>query len=102
LKARQSASNAACPAAGLTFHSVFDPKKLPTKPNEQLVTADATLARPAVVATTTVVRVFPSADKLPENHLRFYLHFSAPMNRGEAYAHLKLLDENGKEVARPF
>src|ERR1051326_5141304 len=66
------------PAAGLTFRAVFDPGKLPSQPKSSRVTAEATLARPAIVSTTTVERIYPSADKLPENHLRFYVHFSAP------------------------
>jgi hypothetical protein len=39
---------------------------------------------------------------LPENLLRFYIHFSAPMSRGEAYHRIKLLDAKGKPVADPF
>ncbi|MCR9295141.1 MAG: Ig-like domain-containing protein [bacterium] len=38
-----------------------------------------------------VSQVFPSADKLPENLLKFYVHFSEPMNRGAAYQHIQLL-----------
>ena len=39
---------------------------------------------------------------LPENLLRFYIQFSAPMSRGEAYQHIRLLDAAGKPVADPF
>ena len=49
-----------------------------------------------------VVAVYPSAATLPENQLRFYLHFSAPMSRGEVYERVKLLDEKGKPVMFPF
>jgi hypothetical protein len=49
-----------------------------------------------------VTAVYPSADELPENQLRFYVHFSAPMSRGEAYSHLQLLKENGEPVDLPF
>jgi hypothetical protein len=54
--------------------------------------------------TTVVSRVAPSADTLPENLLKFYLEFSAPMSRGEAYEHVRLLDlgAGGKPVERPF
>jgi hypothetical protein len=51
---------------------------------------------------TTVVNVFPSSDSLPENQLKFYLHFSAPMSRGEAYDCIKLLDADDKPVVKPF
>ena len=49
-----------------------------------------------------VTTVFPSAATLPENQLRFYLHFATPMVLGEAYDHLLLLKENGQPVLRPF
>lgn len=66
------------------------------------VQATATVARPPVVATTELLRIYPTADTLAENHLRFYLHFSASMGRNNAYANLRLLDDKGKEVRTPF
>jgi hypothetical protein len=50
---------------------------------------------------TTVVSVFPSADVLPENVLKFYIHFSASMSRGEAYQRVHLMRGN-TEVPTPF
>ncbi len=47
-------------------------------------------------------QVYPTADKLPENQLKFYLHFTAPMSRGEAYRRVRLLDADGKPVDQPF
>jgi outer membrane protein assembly factor BamB len=52
--------------------------------------------------TTVVERVFPSADTLPENHLRFYVHFSAPMSRGFTRDYVRLLDADGVLVDRAF
>lgn len=46
--------------------------------------------------------VYPSASALPENQLKFYLHFSAPMSRGEAYSRVHLLKASGEEVEFPF
>ncbi|MFO0907470.1 MAG: hypothetical protein U0794_03775 [Isosphaeraceae bacterium] len=51
---------------------------------------------------TTVARVAPAADVLPENLLKFYIEFSGPMSRGEAYDHLRLLDGAGKPIDLPF
>jgi hypothetical protein len=51
---------------------------------------------------TTVTKVYPSSDHLPENLLRVYIHFSSPMSFGNAYCYIHLLDESGAEVARPF
>ena len=55
-----------------------------------------------VQATTRVAAVYPSRDFLPENLLHFYIHFSAPMSRGEAYQRIKLIDSTGKPVDAPF
>jgi len=51
---------------------------------------------------TAVTRVSPSGDVLPANLLKFYIEFSAPMSRGEAYANLRLLDDRGKPLDLPF
>ncbi len=37
-----------------------------------------------------------------ENLLKFYIHFSEPMSRGEAYSRIHLLNEEGVEVEDPF
>ena len=50
-----------------------------------------------------VKRVFPTSDKLPANHLKFYLHFSRPMREGrDIFKEIRLRDANGKEVADPW
>lgn len=55
-----------------------------------------------VEATTRVTEIYPTASELPENLLKFYLHFSAPMSRGRASEHLRLLDATGRELPYPF
>jgi hypothetical protein len=49
-----------------------------------------------------VEQVFPSSAEVPENLLKFYIHFSSPMRRGEAYRRLHLLDERGNAVPSAF
>ena len=66
------------------------------------IAATIAVPKPPVVATTELIRVYPTRDRLPENQLKFYLHFSAPMSRGDAYAHVRLLDEKGNDVKTPF
>jgi hypothetical protein len=51
---------------------------------------------------TLVQAVYPSANRLPENQLKFYIHFSAPMSRGDAYRHVHLLDASGKPIPFAF
>lgn len=53
-------------------------------------------------ASTTVVQVFPTAGELPENQLKFYVHFSAPMSRGEVYSQIQLRDAAGRPVELAF
>ncbi len=49
-----------------------------------------------------MTNIFPGAEEVPENLLKFYLHFSAPMSRGHIYEHIHLRDEAGKDVELPF
>ena len=58
-------------------------------------------SKPAL-RTTRVEQVYPSAGVLPANLLRFYVYFSGPMRRGEAWEHIRLLDRSGKPVELPF
>ena len=94
---------------GLQYRAVFDPagagaaletdKEL-ADGSEKLVT-DVLVVQPRKEE-TTVAHVYPSASKLPENLLRFYLHFSAPMSRGFAHKNVRLLDSKGQAVELPF
>jgi hypothetical protein len=52
--------------------------------------------------TTVVERVYPTTNVLPENQLKFYIHFSAPMAKGFGYAHVALIDQTGARVDVPF
>lgn len=51
---------------------------------------------------TRVLRILPSADVVPENLLRLYVEFSAPMSRDGAIGFVHLLDDTGVEVQRAF
>jgi hypothetical protein len=60
------------------------------------------IPKPVVKPTTVVDRVYPTTNVLPENQLKFYIHFSAPMARGFAYHHIALLDDAGRKIDAPF
>jgi hypothetical protein len=88
-------------AAGVRYRVAFSPRALPAgkgTPTEAVLS----LPKAAPAAATVVAQVYPTADKLPENQLKFYLHFSAPMRQGDSYRHIRLLDAKGKPVALPF
>ena len=64
---------------------------------------ETTVTLPRKTTTATVLaQVYPTADELPANQLKFYLDFSAPMSFGDAYRHIRLLDGDGREVPRAF
>ncbi len=74
-----------------TLHAVSPP-----------VTAIFELPKPAAAPATRLTRIYPSADQLPENQLKLYLHFSAAMSMGEAWRRIRLLDDRGQPVSLPF
>ncbi len=53
-------------------------------------------------AVTRVEAVYPSGAVVPANLLKFYVHFSRPMGRGEAWGNLEILNEAGAKVELPF
>ncbi|QIF01017.1 Ig-like domain-containing protein [Roseimicrobium sp. ORNL1] len=46
--------------------------------------------------------IHPSGSALPANHLKFYLHFSEPMQQGVFLQHCSVMDADGKVVPEPF
>jgi hypothetical protein len=49
-------------------------------------------------ASTVVTHIYPTADRLPVNTLRFYLYFSGPMSEGLADAAIELRDVRSGQV----
>jgi hypothetical protein len=90
---------------GRTYKVWFDPARIPGSSSIQLVPrigASVSLPRPTVAPSTLVTHVYPSGDLLPENQLRMYIEFSAPMGRRSGIEYVALLDERGEEVEGPF
>ena len=48
-----------------------------------------------------VTAIYPSAEIVPDNLLRIYIHFSESMSRGDAYQHIHLF-EGTTEIEHPF
>lgn len=71
-------------------------------PGQQPIVQFFEIPTPAAMATTYVRHVYPSTNVLPENQLKFYIHFSSSMSRGEAYQRVHLLNENGTAIELPF
>jgi hypothetical protein len=89
---------------GLEYRAVFDPPALSGNLLLGAERIEATLKLPAPPAgpSTTVSGVFPSSDVLPANLLKFYIHFSAPMTRGDSYRHIRIVDDDANEVPDSF
>lgn len=49
-----------------------------------------------------LVAIYPNNDTLPENLLKFYLHFSQPMRTGESLNHIKLINSRGDTLSQTF
>jgi hypothetical protein len=84
------------------FVARLEPSRLPGGAGRAVVRQFRLTPPPPAGPPAAVAQVYPTADALPENLLRFYVHFTAPMRRGEAYDHVRLLDAAGKPVEAPF
>jgi hypothetical protein len=89
---------------GVLYRAIFWPQRLPGENGlgGSSITSVFQLPPRKSNPTTTVSHVYPSADILPENLLKFYIHFSAPMSRGQIYDHISLRDASGKAIELPF
>jgi hypothetical protein len=81
---------------GMRYRAVY------SEPGRPPLSEVLSTAAPDPVAPAAVVRIDPTPDVLPENLLKLYLNFSAPMSRGEAYRRIRLLDAAGREVELAF
>jgi hypothetical protein len=94
--------------AGRPYGAVFTPTAVPGAaanvgaPLSPPLSAIVSLPAIATDPSTVVAQVFPSAEVVPENQLRLYIHFSAPMGRRSGLDYIRLLDERGQAVVDPF
>jgi hypothetical protein len=81
---------------GLRYRAEFN------GPPRQSIAASFAIPKEKPQQLASVLHVYPSRDRLPENLLKFYIHFSVPMSRGQAYQRVRLLDAVGRPVDMPF
>jgi hypothetical protein len=86
---------------GMHYRGIFYPPVIASQPVRR-DHIDISVPAPPPPVPTKVTAIYPSASILPENHLRFYIHFSAPMSSGGAYEHIKLIRGDGKIITRAF
>ena len=70
-------------------------------PGATPITLVAEIPKRIVAPTAVVSNVYPSTNALPENQLKFYIHFSASMSQGDAFDHIALLDGSGAPIKEP-
>lgn len=86
---------------GTRLVATFDPKPLGLVGEPVESTLRIPDEPPGLV--TRLDLIAPSGATVPENLLRFYLHFTAPMAKGLAYDSIRLVDETtGREVDHAF
>jgi hypothetical protein len=84
---------------GLAHRAILDLRRW----GGPLATSDFTPPDRRGAPVTVVARVTPSGPDVPENLLRLYVHFSAPMRGGDVRNHVRLVDaDGGAAVAAPF
>ncbi len=88
--------------AGRAYVVSFDPSQLPRPRAAAAVTTTVSLPKVDRVASTRVAHIWPSAAVLPENLLRVYIQFSAPMSSAPASRFVHLLDERGARIEDAF
>lgn len=88
-----------------SYEATYDPQAIPGgaagRPRA-IETNRFTFKRAGAYAAVKIDRVYPTRSELPENQLKFYVHFTGPMSRGHAYDFVRLIDDAGKEVDLPF
>ena len=87
---------------GARYRVVVDTARLPGGPPGTTTSDCRSTSRVVDAARATVTAVTPGGAVLPENLLRLYVHFSAPMGRRGGGGHVRLLDADGREVVDPF
>jgi hypothetical protein len=81
---------------GVRYRASFDPRPLGCPEHREMLILEFSLPSQVCAPPPQVTDVFPSADVLPENLLRFYVCFSNSMQRGRAEEQIELLGPNGR------
>ena len=85
---------------GRQYQVRFEPARVPGAHADDIGVIETTVGRPAStdVPSTVVTHVYPTGDLVPENLLRMYVEFSAPMGRKSGVEYISLLDHTGQEI----
>jgi len=88
------------PRHGLLAGQRYRATLIDTKKN---LTTDYDTPAKKVEEAPRVVKVYPTADVLPANQLKFYIYFSRPMRETRTiFDHFQILDDKGKPIDDPW
>jgi len=87
---------------GVEYRAVFHPPASFSRASRLQLEAKGLIPVGAGHTAARLASIYPSSAALPENLLRIYLQFSAPMSQGKSYGYVRLREENGSEIERPF
>lgn len=82
--------------SGMMYYAVFHPP--------ESAPVEATFHGPEPVAgpEARITAIYPSSPVLPANQLKMYIIFSAPMQGGDFWPSIHLIDQDGKPAYLPF
>jgi hypothetical protein len=83
-------------ASGVTYYAAFHP------PGSAPVEATFHGPQAAAAPEARVTAMYPSSRVLPANQLKLYIVFSAPMQGGDFWPSIQLIDQDGKPAYLPF
>lgn len=86
--------------AGRSYDVRFDPSAVARVGLTKVSGISGTVSVPASgkAPSTVVTTVYPTSDVIPENELRMYIRFSAPMGQQSGREHIVFLDDSGTEI----
>lgn len=86
--------------AGRSYDVRFDPSAVARVGLTRLSGISGTVSVPGSgkAPSTVVTIVYPTSDVIPENELRMYIRFSAPMGQQSGHEHIAFLDDSGTEI----
>lgn len=83
-------------ASGVTYHAVFHP------PQSAPIEATFRGPEPEAAPEARITAMYPSSPVLPANQLKIYIVFSAPMQDGDFWSNIHLIDQDSKPAYLPF
>lgn len=85
---------------GRTYDVRFNPSAVSRARLANLGGISGTVSVPASgkLPSTVVTTVYPTSDVIPENELRMYIRFSAPMGQQGGLEHIAFVDDTGIEI----